>query len=246
MSHLDRIATLTTKARRRAWTADQLDWSVDLVLPDGLRPAVYVDMVSQLHHAELVALDALARTHAELPAPEARAFLATQIVDEERHAEVYRTYLARLGDLRPIDPGLAEAFAAARAWRGPAWALVVSLNVIMEHEALHQQHRRIATLPCPLFKQINQRIVADESRHAAFGILYLEHALPQVPADEKSEVLAWLRQLWTLWNAANRGRYHTDGEAVLRVDADELERRGRRVGAMLVDLGLATDDRALT
>jgi len=244
-TQLARISSLATKATARAWSARDVAWSQPLVLPDGIRPVVYVDLVSQLYHAELVALDALARMHAELTEPEARAFLATQIADEERHAQVYRAYLERVGDLRPIDPGLATSFDAARAWTGPAWALVVALNVMMEHEALHQQHKRIATLPCPLFKEINQRIAADESRHAGFGVLYLEHALPRVPAGEKADVIAWLRTLWARWHDANRGRYQAAGEEVLRLDAEELERRGRRVGATLASLGLGEDDRVL-
>ncbi len=245
MSHLARIAALATKATRRQWSADQLDWNVDIVLPDGVRPTIYVDMVSQLHHAERAAITSLEVMRAALPEAEAKAFLTTQIADEVRHADVYRAYLERVGELAPVDPGLDEVLAAARAWRGPAWGLVVALNVMMEHEALQQQQKRIATLPCPLFKEVNQRIAADESRHAGFGILYLEHVLPAVPADEKAEVLAWIRSLWSCWHAANHGRYRAEGEAVLRLDEDELERRGHRVGAMLVALGLAQDDREL-
>ncbi len=237
---LTKIVSLADKARRRSWQAADLDWSLPVVAPEGVRPEVYVDMVSQLYWAEQVALEALTRMRVELPEPEARAFLVTQIADEQRHADVYRAYLERVGALRPLDPGLGEVFAAAAAWDGPGWARVVALNVMMEHEALHQQQRRIAMLPCPLFKQINTRIAADESRHAGFGVLYLEHVVPAARADEKAEVMAWLGQLWRLWGAANQGRYQADGEHVLRLDADELARRGHRVAATLASLGLCT------
>lgn len=235
---LPRITSLAGKARARTWHARELDWWTPVVLPAGVRASVYADMVSQLFWAEQVALDALARMTAELPEPEARDFLATQIADEDRHAQVYRGYLERLGDLRPLDPGLGEVFAEATAWDGPAWGRVAALNVLMEHEALHQQHHRIANLPCPLFKQVNQRIAADESRHAGFGVLYLEHVIPTATGAEKAEVTAWLGRLWNLWRAANKGRYQAEGEHVLRLDADELEQRGRRVAATLASLGL--------
>jgi hypothetical protein len=237
-SSLTKISSLATKAQRGAWQARDLNWWLPIAAPAGVRPEVYVDMVSQLFWAEHVALDALARMQAALPEAEALAFLATQVVDEDRHAQVYRGYLERLGDMRALDPGLGEVFAAAAAFEGPAWGHVAALNVLMEHEALHQQQRRIAMLPCPLFKQINQRIVADESRHAGFGVLYLEHVVPAATADERAEVSAWLGRLWNLWRAANRGRYQAEGEHVLRLDADELERRGYRVAATLAGLGL--------
>ncbi len=237
---LDKITRLAAKARARAWQARALDWWTPVVGPAGVRAEVYVDMVSQLFWAEQVALGALAKMMVELPEREARDFLATQIVDEDRHAQVYRGYLERLGDMKPLDPGLGEVFAVADAWTGPTWGRVAALNVMMEHEALHQQQRRIAMLPCPLFKQINTRIAADESRHAGFGVLYLEHVVPKATAAEKAEVMAWMGELWTLWRAANKGRYQADGEHVLRLDADELEQRGRRVAATLSSLGLNT------
>jgi hypothetical protein len=238
---LSKITSLADKARARAWHARDVDWSLPVAVPTGVRTEVYVDMVSQLFWAERVALDALARMVVELPESEARTFLATQISDEDRHAQVYRGYLERLGDMRAVDPGLAEVFAAAAAWDGPAWAHVAALNVLMEHEALHQQHHRIANLPCPLFKLINTRIAADESRHAGFGVLYLEHVIPTASAADKAEVMAWLGRLWNLWRAANQGRYQAEGEHVLRLDAAELEQRGRRVAATLASLGFPSN-----
>jgi hypothetical protein len=243
-SSLSKITSLAGKARARAWHARDLDWWTPVVVPTGVRAEVYVDMVSQLFWAEQVALDALARMMVELPEREARAFLTTQVTDEDRHAQVYRGYLERLGDMRPLDPGLAEVFDEATAWDGPAWGRVAALNVLMEHEALHQQHHRIANLPCPLFKQINTRIAADESRHAGFGVLYLEHVVPRASAADKADVMAWLGRLWNLWRAANKGRYQAEGEHVLRLDASELEQRGRRVAATLASLGLGGRDAA--
>lgn len=237
-SSLAKIASLTGKAQRRTAELRDLDWSAAVQLPEGVRAEVYVDMVSQLYWAERVALEVLERMRRELPEAEASAFLATQSDDEARHAAIYLAYLQRLGELAPRDPGLGEVFDAAMQWNGPAWGRVVALNVMMEHEALHQQKRRIATLPCPLFKQVNRQIADDESRHAAFGVLYLEHAVPRAADDEKAEVMRWLGQLWGLWQKANHGRYQAEGEEVLRLDTDELEHRGRRVSATLAALGL--------
>ncbi len=237
---LAKINALAAQARRRVWHARDLDWWTPIVAPPGVRVAVYVDLVSQLFWAEQVALHALARMHVEL-VDGARDFVATQIGDEARHSQVYRGYLERLGDLRPLDPGLGEVFAAVTAWNGPAWGRVVAFNVMLEHEAMHQQQRRIATLPCPLFKQVNTRIAADESRHASFGVLYLEHVVPAASADDKAEVMHWIGRLWASWRAANRGRYQADGEHVLRLDADELERRGHDIVARLAALGLGAE-----
>ena len=235
----NRIDRLTAKARAARWSIDDLDWSLEPVLPATLPRTAYVDMVSQLYHAELAALEVLNRLARELPEPAARQFLATQIADEERHAATYRRYLERIGELAPIDPGLAAIFRFALAGRVPAFALVTALNVVMEHEALAQQQRRIATLPCPLFGAVNRAIVADESRHAGFGVLYLAEALPAVAEAERAAVATWVRQLWAMWCAANENRYVVDGAEVLRLPRAHLDGRWSLLAARLARLGLA-------
>jgi hypothetical protein len=227
---------LTAKATAAQWHPDAIPWHLEPVLPTRVPARIYVDMVSQLYHAELAALDVLAELHAALP--EARAFLATQIADEHRHAAVYRRYLERLGELAPIDPGLASIFAFAHATKLPPLAKVVALHVVMEHEALAQQQKRIDTLPCPLFAAVNRAILRDESRHAGFGVIFLTQTLPTVDRDVRGAIAEWVSELWRLWCEANAGRYtHVDAE-VLRLEHAHLAARWQILETRLTRLGL--------
>jgi hypothetical protein len=230
---------LTAKALASQWTPERIAWTTEPVLPERLPASIYVDMVSQLYYAELAALEVLERLHRELP--DARAFLATQIADEQRHAAVYRRYLERIGDLAPIDPGLAAIFEYSRGSQMPAFAQVVALNIVMEHEALAQQQKRIDTLPCPLFAEINRAIISDESRHAGFGVIYLTQALPQASEADRAAVTAWVKHMWTMWCDANEGRYATSGAEVLRLERTHLGERWALMARRLAKLGLATE-----
>jgi hypothetical protein len=235
----ERLTALIANSQSHQWAPEErIDWSEPVVPPEGLALGVYVDMVSQLYYAEEATLQVCSRMIAELPEMQAKLYVCLQVADEARHAGVYRSYLEKLGDIRPIDRGLKDVFDAALAFDGPAFGLVAALNVLMEHEALRQQQRRIETLPCPLFRQINQAIVQDESRHAAFGVIYLDATLPGRSAEEKGAVGDWLRELWRLWREANRDRYTQEGEGVLRLDQAELQSRGRHVTGLLRQLGL--------
>jgi para-aminobenzoate N-oxygenase AurF len=240
------IARLTDKAMRAQWSPDQdIDWTLPVALPSGVRPAVYTDMVSQLYYAEEATIHVLGQMMQSLPDLDARQYVCTQAIDEARHAQVYRQYLCILGDVAPIDPGLQAVFEKAFDWRGPSLGLVVALNLVMENEALAQQKKRITTLPCPLFKQINQAIIRDEARHASFGILYVERKAPEASQSERAQILEWIACLWQLWREANAGRYAHDGEQILRLDPAELAHRGRRVIRALAALGLG-DAREVT
>ena len=240
LSDTPRLDRLTHKATTAQWSIDQLDWSLEPVLPAGLPHGIYVDMVSQLYHAELAALDVLARLDRELPEPAARRFVATQITDEQRHAAVYRRYLERLGDIAPINPQLAAIFRFAADTALPGFALVVALNIVMEHEALQQQQQRIATLPCPLFGAINRAIVADESRHAGFGVVYLTDALPRAAPADRLAVAGWVQRLWAMWCEANEGRYAAEGAELLRLERAALAARWVVLAGRLERLGLAS------
>jgi hypothetical protein len=194
--------------------------------------------VSQLYYSEEAAIHVLGQMMQSLPGVEARQYVCTQAIDEARHAQVYRRYLERLGDIAPIDPGLHAVFDKALTWNGPVLGLVVAMNLVMEHEALAQQKKRIATLPCPLFRQVNQAIIRDEARHAAFGVIYVQNVGPKASPAERARILEWISGLWMLWSQANEGRYTNDGEEVLRLDPSVLAQRAQVIAKTLVTLGV--------
>lgn len=239
---LAQIDTLTAQATATAWSSrSAVDWwGATPQVPEGVARAAYVDTVSQLFHVEQAALAIASTLVRALPEPAARAFAATQVADEDRHAQVHRGYLERLGDIAPVDPALAAVCATARAWTGPAWVQVAALDVILAREVMPPLRRRIAAWPCRLFRQINARVGRDEVRHAAFGRAYLELVVPRVDDGERADGVAWLDSLWRRWAAVAIGRDRGRGVG-LHPDRDELERAAQRTRAHLRRLGVASE-----
>ncbi len=226
------IDALTAQAHTDAWSArSDVDWwGAAPVVPDGVAAADYIDTISQLFHAEKAALAMATDLAARVAEPAAQRFLATQIVDEDRHAQVHRMYLERLGDVAPLDPALADVLAAGRGWTGAPWVQLAALDLMLPLEVMPPLRRRMHAWPCRLLRQLNRQISKDERRHAAFGRSYLELLTPTLDPTERVAGLAALDGLWQRWREVTRARRR---DAILRPDRAELERVGDRLRALL-------------
>lgn len=234
-----KLQPIIDAAFQHQWLPEKaIDWRLEVKLPEGIDQHTYVDMVSQLYYAEEATIQLLGRMLQEVPDLHAKQYLCTQAMDEARHAQVYRTYLERMGDIAPINEGLRYVLESGLAWRGSFCGLVVALNVVMEGEALRQQQKRIETLPCPLFREINTAIIRDESRHAKFGRVYTTEKLAKVSLEDKVEIYRWIKQIWNLWERANEGRYQVDGADVLRTESKELQERLAAQQQVFTQIGL--------
>lgn len=226
------IEALTAQAQTDTWSArSDLDWwGTAPVVPDGVAAADYIDTISQLFHAEKAALALATELAQRVTEPAAQRFLATQIVDEDRHAQVHRMYLERLGDVAPLDPALADVLAAARGWSGAPWVQLAALDLMLPLEVMPPLRRRINAWPCRLLRQINRQVGQDERRHAAFGRSYLELLTPTLDPAERAAGLAALDGLWQRWREVTQARRR---HAVLHPDRAELERVGDRLRTLL-------------
>ena len=128
--------------------------------------------------------------------PAARDCLDLQVKDETRHAELYRRYLSRLGAQPPRNNFLDDAVERSLSWQGAPEAALLAFHVIVEGEALALQDAARNWIPDPLFAEMSRQIAIDEARHVAFGKIYLNQALPEVPLQERIEIYRWLRALW--------------------------------------------------
>jgi ribonucleotide reductase beta subunit family protein with ferritin-like domain len=224
--NLERLKQLTNIAYKNQWAPDdQINWDEDIIIPTGISKNTYIDMVSQLYYAEEATIRLLGEMLIKVPDLQAKQYLCTQAMDEARHADVYKRYLEKLGDIAPMNSALKSVFEAGFNSNHSYHRLVVALNIVMEGEALNQQYKRIETLPCPLFVQINKSIVRDESRHAAFGKIYMREKVKELSSNEKAEIFEWIKTLWFLWNKANQGRYTIEGSEILQTNMDELDER---------------------
>ncbi len=156
--------------------------------PHKLEPEVSVElnlnitawMLSQFLHGEQGALLATAKIVQGVPWEEAKWYAANQVADEARHVEVYHRYLTEK---------LGRSFSVNRHLRtlldqiicDSRWDMTyLGMQIIVEGLALAAFSLIKLQWPDePLIQDITARIMGDEARHVAFGVLSLEHLYTQ-------------------------------------------------------------------
>jgi len=132
-------------------------------------------MLSQFLHGEQGALVATAKLVQSCPDEEAKFYAASQVLDEARHVEVYHRYLTeKLGTSYPILPSLASLL--NDVIEASDWDMTfLGMQIMVEGIALGAfAFVKMANADEPLILEITERIMQDESRHVAFGVLTLE------------------------------------------------------------------------
>ncbi len=192
-----RLRHLTANATAHQWDADSaIAWERGPRLPFWVSRDKACDAVSQLYHGE-VATSRMCRTllH-DINDDAIRHCLGFQLRDERRHAAVYARYLNGLGRIAPMNDDLRRALTAAHDGPLHPVSTILAFHVIVEGEVLRQQEMLARLLPCPLLRQINRLVARDEARHVAFGKIYLQAALADVPRETRAELYTWLHGIW--------------------------------------------------
>lgn len=131
-------------------------------------------MLSQFLHGEQGALLATAKIVQTVPQEESKFYAASQVMDEARHVEVYHRYLTeKMGISYPVVPSLQSLL--DDIIEDPRWDLTfLGMQIMVEGLALAAfSMMRMMMAGEPLIQDITTRIMADESRHVAFGVLSL-------------------------------------------------------------------------
>jgi hypothetical protein len=131
-------------------------------------------MLSQFLHGEQGALLATAKIVQTVPEEESKFYAASQVMDEARHVEVYHRYLTeKMGVAYPVVPSLQTLL--DDIIRDPRWDVTfLGMQILVEGLALAAfSMMRMMMAGEPLIQDITTRIMADESRHVAFGVLSL-------------------------------------------------------------------------
>ena len=132
-------------------------------------------MLSQFLHGEQGALLATAKIVQSVPWEEAKWYAANQVADEARHVEVYHRYLTeKLGCSFGVNEHLRTLL--DQIISDSRWDMTyLGMQIMVEGLALAAfGFMRIQWPDEPLIQDITTRIMADESRHVAFGVLSLE------------------------------------------------------------------------
>jgi hypothetical protein len=132
-------------------------------------------MLSQFLHGEQGALLATAKIVQTVPEEESKFYAANQVADEARHVEVYHRYLTeKLGVNYPVNASLQTLL--DDIIRDARWDVTfLGMQIMVEGLALAAfGMQRMMMAGEPLIQDITTRIMGDESRHVAFGVLSLE------------------------------------------------------------------------
>jgi hypothetical protein len=210
---VEKLRNLYAKAKQAQWDAERdLDWSQPI---DPSKPIVderqfgfdrlsviqrlspgqretftahaTAQLLSQFLHGEQGALmTAAALTHA-VPDYEAKLYAATQTMDEARHVEAYQRYIDKLALIYPISPSLKELIDATL--QADHWVkIAIGMNMVVEGLALAAFHNMRRTTTCPLLRTLTENVLRDESRHVAFGNVYVGEAIRDMDPDEREDV----------------------------------------------------------
>ena len=210
---IQKLRNLYSKSKRAQWDAEvDIDWSREIdpskplvdetrfrydavplfrSLSSGQREAFTAHstahLLSQFLHGEQGALmTSAALTHA-VPHYEGKLYAAQQTADEARHVEVYERYIRKLAMVYPISPWLKRTIDETLA--ADHWVkIAIGMNMVVEGLALAAFHNMRRATTCDLLRAITENVLRDESRHVAFGNLYVRETIADMHDDEREDV----------------------------------------------------------
>ncbi len=176
----DNIQTLYEEAKARQWDATRdIPWSELEALPEDLEKAT-CQLCTFLTEVEFVAGDFPAKWLHRIPQDflEVKSFIATQIMDEARHQEVFRKRAIAGGGLLHAAPGFEWALQAIL--EAPTHTMgTFLLNLLGEGLVLSVFRSGEMIAKTHVDKEIFRRCLQDEARHVSYGVMefkyYLDH-----------------------------------------------------------------------
>ena len=143
--------------------------------------------LSQFMHGEQGAMMVAAKIVETVPWIDARYYAATQTMDEARHVEVYERYIGKLAIVYPISPWLKATI--DKTLQADRWVkIAIGMNMVVEGLALAAFHNMRRATTCPLLRALTDGVLRDESRHVAFGNLYVRETLADMHPDDREDV----------------------------------------------------------
>jgi hypothetical protein len=143
--------------------------------------------LSQFLHGEQGALMVAAQLVNAVPHTDAKFYAATQTMDEARHVEVFAKYIEKLDEIRPIAPslkGILDQTLQTDDWMKK----LVGMQIVVEGLALYAFREMRNLTEEPLLKDLLTYVARDESRHHAYGVLYIERCVPLLSDSARVEL----------------------------------------------------------
>ncbi|HEV8320962.1 MAG TPA: ferritin-like domain-containing protein [Myxococcota bacterium] len=206
------LKRLYEMAKRDQWNGADLAWDADVDPEKEYVPDAYIGiwgsdiwdkltprevrrvrvemtswMLSQFMHGEQGALMSTAQLVTAVPAVDAKFYGATQVMDEARHLEVFHRYLTtKVRKVYAPNVHLRKMLDAILT--DSRWDMkYLGMQVILEGLALAAFGLIRDTTSEPLLRELLVRVMRDESRHVAFGVLSLRDFYEAMPERERRE-----------------------------------------------------------
>jgi hypothetical protein len=225
----EKVERLYRHAKRDQWNLDDRRDRFFDVRADALEmPREQIEAFSRLfssfYYGERGAEIVSSQLVSLVPDLEAQKFLATQVMDEARHVEVFEGMLATIGRMCPMNPFL-NALLTDMARQPRREEKLIGMNMLVEGLALAAFRTALRTMkdvlrvPEHVYRAIGEPIEAilrDESRHVGFGVMYLPDLLRVASRSRRAQIR--LRQL--VWLALLYGslKYQQRDQAAIGVD----------------------------
>ncbi len=181
----ENVETLYEEAKARQWNATRdIPWSELEALPEDLEKAT-CQLSTFLTEVEFVAGDFPSKWMYRIPQDflEVKSFLATQIMDEARHQEVFRKRALAGGGLLHSAPGFEWALAAIL--EAPTHTMgTFLLNLLGEGLILSVFRAGEMIARTHVDKEIFRRCLQDEARHVSYGVLQFKNYIDNHPDRE--------------------------------------------------------------
>lgn len=179
----DNAARLYDEAVTRQWNSvTDVPWDQLQRLPDDLEKAL-CQMCTGIAESELAAADVTAMWMSRIDRDfhEVKLFLATQIIDEARHVDVFRKRaLANGGGLLMASPCQQQLLAAIL--QAPDYTAAGALmHLLGEGFLLTLLHAGEFMAPGEVEKTIFRLCMQDEARHLAYAVRHLQRFLERHP-----------------------------------------------------------------
>src|SRR5260221_1709060 len=190
--------------------------------------------LSQLLHGEEGAMLACAQLVDMVPGNDAKFFVATQVVDEARHAEVLSRYLIDKcgGRIYPVNGNIKHLFDYILG-HGKWFVKTVGLQLLAETFAVSLFRMLMETAKDPLLRAICRRILADESRHMGFSILSLPDEIRGLSSGDLHELEDFTREALVLVMTGQvpREAYEAVGMSAADIEAVQKARKQIALGS---------------
>jgi hypothetical protein len=169
---------LYKRSHREQWSPESINWEQGTKLEAQQRTAG-ARVLSQILHGEQASLLVVNQLIPMVADLNVRYFLATQIHDEAKHADVLQRYCLLLDRVYPPNPSMLKLTDRLLALCTLEEKLV-GMHILVEGLALETFHAMANQIDDLLLKEILSRTALDESRHIAFGTLYLRRIVVEM------------------------------------------------------------------